>query len=475
MLNPYELLSSAEISQIHDASLAVLETVGMEIDHPLAQEKLAEAGAIVDKSKNRVFFPGEMIEKALKVAKNEFICAGREPEFDLTMKQGLGPKLRMTSGAISHYDLKNNKSRPMAIQDNIEAVRLTEALEHVDIAGSLTPHDLPKKTYDIHVTKHILNAGRKHFWKLTTNSRHLKYQLELLEIVAGSKKNLQERPLASGIVCVIDPLRFPTDEIERLMLYGQYHIPVKVPLTALVGANAPYTLAGTLTQTNAEFLGVLTVFNTLCPGNPIWYYCLLQVMDMQKGYSAYTSPEVLLLYGAVSQMAKFYDVPSCIASATATCCQSHQLMAHLGSTHVFSSMMNVSEIGGAGALDGAAHFSPEALVLNDEMMAFSKRMAKGIDINEGSLAVEAIAAVAEKGEYLSSPHTLKYLRQENRFKPNLFDWQPHETWAKNATTIIDRAHERTRKLVETYKVPPLDEGIQRELDKVVQKADQELG
>jgi trimethylamine---corrinoid protein Co-methyltransferase len=177
----------------------------------------------------------------------------------------------------------------------------------------------------------------------------------------------------------------------------------------------------------------------------------------------------------VSQMAKFYDVPSCIASATATCCQSHQLMAHLGSTHVFSSMMNVCEIGGAGALEGAAQFSLEALVLNDEIRSFSKRITQGIDINEDTLAVEAIAAAAKKGEYVSSPHTMKHLRKENRFKPNLIDWQPYEIWAEDAKTIIDRAHERTRKLIDTYQVPPLDESIQQELDKVVQIADQELG
>jgi len=475
MLNPYEILSTSEISQVHEASLQVLEKVGMKIDHPLAQEKLQGAGATLDKDKNRLTFPAVMVEKALATAKSEFICAGRDSKFDLIMKQGLMPRVRMGAGCISHYDLKNNQSRPLTIKDNVEAVRLVDALEHIDIASSMTPHDLPLNTYDIHVTKDILNAGRKHFWALTTHSTHLKYQLELLEIVAGSKKNLQERPLASGIVCTITPLKMPADEIERLMLYGQYNIPVRVPLTAMVGANAPYTLAGALTQINAEFLGALLVIQTLCPGLPMWYYCLLSVMDMRRGYSVFNSPEVLLLYGAVSQLARQYDLPSCVSSPSVSCCQSHQLMAHLGSSQVFSSMVNVSEIGGTGALDGANHFSPEALVLTDEIMAYSKRMVKGVNINQDTLGVQAIIETVEKGEYVSSPHTMKFLREESRFKPNLMDWQPYETWAKDASTIIDRAHVRTRKLIDTHEVPPLDEAVQRELDKVVKIADQELG
>jgi len=474
MLNPYEILSTSEIVQIHESSLQILKKVGMKIDHPLAQEKLLAAGASLNKDKNRLTFPEAMVKKALATAKKEFICAGQDPKFDLTMKQGLMPKVRMGAGCISHYDLKNNQSRPLTIQDNIEAVRLVEALDHIDIAAALTPYDLPLKTYDIHVTKNILNAGRKHFWALTTHSTHLKYQLELLEIVAGSKKNLQERPLASGIVCTITPLKIPADEIERLLLYGQYNIPVRVPLTAMMGANAPYTLAGALTQINAEFLGALLVIQTLCPGLPVWYYCLLSMMDMRRGYSVFNNPEVLLLYGAVSQLARNYDIPSCVSSPSVSCCQSHQLMAHLGSAQVFSSMVNVSEIGGAGALEGANHFSPEALVLTDEIMAFSKRMVKGININEDTLGVQAITETVEKGEYVSSPHTMKFLREESRFKPNLMDWQPHETWINEASTIIDRAHDRSRKLIETHEVPPLDEAVQRELDKVVELADQEL-
>ena len=66
-----------------------------------------------------------------------------------------------------------------------------------------------------------------------------------------------KRPLCSGIVCLIEPLRFPDDEIERLLLYGEYTLPVKVPLVPMVGANAPYTLAGA--QTHAEALGSLVL------------------------------------------------------------------------------------------------------------------------------------------------------------------------------------------------------------------------
>lgn len=46
---------------------------------------------------------------------------------------------------------------------------------------------------------------------------------------------------------------------------------MRVPLCPVVGANAPYTLAGAVMQANAEALGSLTLLQTLCPGIPTWY------------------------------------------------------------------------------------------------------------------------------------------------------------------------------------------------------------
>jgi trimethylamine---corrinoid protein Co-methyltransferase len=475
MWSPCTLLDQSQILKIHNASLQVLERVGMEINHPLAVDRLGDAGARVDKKKNRAYFPAELVDKALKSIPKQFTLGARDPQYDLHVAhQEQMPITRMCAGPLSMFNMVTNQERPMTLKDNIDAIKLVSALDHIDIAATMSPHDLPKATYDIHVMKAALTHTRKHFWGLTVASENLKVQLEMLEAVAGSRENLQKRPLASGIFCIINPLKIPADEIERLLLYGKYQIPVRMPVAPTVGANAPFTLAGAMAQTNAEFLGGITVQQVLCPEIPCWYYGGLQVMDMQKGNSISDGPESLLLSSTLCQLARFYDIPCCVNSPIVSSWQSHQAILQLGQANLFSTMVQSTEIGGFGGLQGGTHFSQEALVLADEIVAFSKRLQEGFEINEETLAVDAIITEAEKGQYLTSPHTMKFLRQESRFAPNLLDWRSFEASRQDPETIIDRAHTRAKKMLDAYEGIPLDNHLHKELDAMVQKADETL-
>ena len=46
-----EILAKDELTQIHDASLEILASAGVQVDDPGAREMLREAGAQVDESK----------------------------------------------------------------------------------------------------------------------------------------------------------------------------------------------------------------------------------------------------------------------------------------------------------------------------------------------------------------------------------------------------------------------------------------
>ena len=98
----YNLLTDDELQMIHEASLDVLETTGLRIDHPLALEKLSGAGARVDAAGQKVRLPAEVVEKALQTIPKHFVCAGRTPEFDVTMSPGgtRSPVIRSGGGQL---------------------------------------------------------------------------------------------------------------------------------------------------------------------------------------------------------------------------------------------------------------------------------------------------------------------------------------------------------------------------------------
>jgi trimethylamine--corrinoid protein Co-methyltransferase len=473
MLPCYNLLTNAEIEMVHEASLEVLQTTGLRLSHPVALEKLYDAGAKVDAAGERVFLPAKMVEKALEAAPKDFICAGRTPEFDVVMSAGSmsPPAGRSGGGAINYYDFFGNACRPITLKDCQDIAKLVDALKNMNIAGCCTPQDASPKTYDLHALKVMLQAGRKHIWALPKDSANLKYQLEMMKVVAGGNRALRQRPLCSGIVCLIEPLYFPSDEVDRLLLYGEHNLPVKVPLVPMLGTDSPYSLAGALTQTNAEALGSLVLLQALCPGIPTWYYALLKDTEMHYGTANYLSPEVMLVGSGLIQLARHYGIPSAAVPYSTTDCQAHQILFERGAALVMYALSGVTEIGAAGVVDGGLSISPLALVIDDELAAYACRMMEGFEIGREALAVDAIQRVGHKGNFLSDPHTLTFLRREKRFNPNLFDWRPHELWSHDGKTILERARDRMHDILRNHEIPPLDEPLQKELDRILQAAE----
>lgn len=473
MLPVYNVLTDAEILKIHEASLKVLEETGVFLDHPKAQEVLSGLGARISDDKKKVFFPRDLVEKMLKKTPAGFVCGARDPRFDLEMTLGK-LHMRQVGGPISLYDMRCGKMSPLTFKDNMDAAKLINALPHIDISSCMTPQDINPATYDVAVVKGLFENSQKHFWALTTHSSHLKYELEMAEAVAGGKEALKKRPLFSGIFCVIDPLRYPVDEVDRLLLYGQYNIPVRVPITSLVGANAPYTLAGAMTQINAEFLSSVAIVQALCPGTGLWYYTLLQVLDMKSGRSVANGPELMLLYAAAAQMSRHYNVPSTFSSGTLTDTQSHQAMYHYGSTQTMAALMGITEQGGAGSIQAASFYSHQAMVLINESMGYLKALVKGIDINDETLAVGDIASCMDKGEFLSSKLTVKSLRKEPHYVPQVMDWRQLSNWEEKPDTIIERAEDAVQKILANPPVTPLAPETQKELDRIMAAAEKEF-
>ncbi|RLC02645.1 MAG: hypothetical protein DRH90_13350 [Deltaproteobacteria bacterium] len=477
MLPFYDILSVEQATQIHESALYVLNHMGLRIEHDGALEKLAEAGANVDFSNHCACFPEDMINMALDQVPKQFTCAGRSPEFDFDLgSERRIPILRSGAGCIRILDAGSNEVRPLLRKDGIDSARLNDALERVNVNCTLTLSDIPQTTYDIHALKDALIHCRKHTWALTLDSKNLRYQIEMMLAVAGSRQNLAERPLCSGVFSVISPMYIPYDEIERLLLYGKYHIPVKMTVIPLKGANSPYTIAGTMTSINAQFLGALVVQQTLCPGQPALYYAGAKSMDMRTGIAVPNlSPENQLIIAGICQLGRHYKLPTEMSLLVFPGCQMHQYLFHLGSSILWAMTAGIQGIGSVGNFDGSNVWSPEAVILADEIVAYYERLFTGFEINKGTLALEAILRVGHRGHFLSDPDTLEHLKMEPSFISSLFDYGSYDDWTKSGfKTIINRAHERLEEILRKHEVPELDPEVRKELDNIANSADRKL-
>ncbi len=470
MFPSYNVLSDEQIRKTHAAALEVLDKVGVALSHPKAQEALSGLGARVSDDRKRVFLPPDLVQKMLDRAPREFVFAGRDPQYDLVMKQG-NSFIRSAAGPIYHYDILTGRSRNLTLDDARDAVRLVNALPNISAHAALSPQDVNPATYEIETTKMMLENTGKHFWVLTTSSERLRYELEMVVASVGGKENLKKRNIVSSIVCTIAPLRFPDDEIDRLLICGEYGVSGMTPVIVMIGGSAPYTLAGCLTQMTAENLAVITVGQALCPGMGQFYYTLMQALDMRSGTSVTQGPEIMALYAAGAAMAKFYNLPSVANTTFSGECQPHQMVFDYGVNILLGLQCGYTYQVGAASLESGNLYSHEALVVIDDVKAYMDKFMEGIDFSDETLAVADIAAMAEKGEYVSSKLTLKYLRKEARYQSSLFTYPLLSQWLKNPETMIDRAAAKVKRiLAEAPREPMLPPETIRDLDAILAAA-----
>jgi trimethylamine--corrinoid protein Co-methyltransferase len=80
-----ELLTREQVERVHEASLEILEEIGLLVRYAPARELFRAHGANIDSENNRVRFPRAIVEKYIKVFPPKFTFRGRDPKYDKTI------------------------------------------------------------------------------------------------------------------------------------------------------------------------------------------------------------------------------------------------------------------------------------------------------------------------------------------------------------------------------------------------------
>jgi trimethylamine--corrinoid protein Co-methyltransferase len=105
----------------------------------------------------------------------------------------------------------------------------------------------------------------------------------------------------------------------------------------------------------------------------------------------------------------------------------------------------------------------EQYVIDDEIIGMALRLLRGIQIDDDTLALEAIREAGPSGNFLSSLHTVTYMRQEY-FKQTLADRQTREAWEEQgALGTRERARRRAREILKNHVPTALDASVDRDI------------
>lgn len=476
MIRQLRILSKEDMQKIHDASLEILKKTGMRIDHQKAREILQEAGARVDNETKIVRFPNKLVENCLKMHPRTVTYGGREPIYDFTIKAGIKPTSRATAMGTFYMDIKTGEYRKAKLDDLKEWAILVDALNNIHMSEGFFASDVPSQTSDIYSAMMMFENQRKPTIVPALGAKNLKYMIEMGLVILGSREELKKRPILSGVVATISPLFITEDDVNQLFLCGEYGIPNTICTMTNMGSSGPLSPSGSLAVANAEQLAIITLVQIAYPGHKCPYVWLPMSTDLSTGMGLFTSPEVTLANIAVSQLAsEFYEMPVETAGLMSDGLIPEQALFQKAFNGITAVLAGTVELSGLGSVDSSLGASPVQLVIDDEIMEMLCIVAQGFEINDDSLGLDAIDRIGPQGNFLSDPHTVRYLKANRPFNPTIFNCENRETWlSKGAKNLEQKAREKAISILETHKVPPLSEDVIKEIDLILDKADKDL-
>jgi trimethylamine--corrinoid protein Co-methyltransferase len=471
----YGILSQDEIESIHQATVKVLSEVGIQVYHDEILEHLADAGAKVDAESQVVKFGEKLLTDSLERAGKSYILYGRDGS--RSARFGYGDMVAISSpGQYSWVDPIEKVRRPPTSADTHKAILVADALEHIDIVGAMTqPVDIPTPIRDIWLTAELVKGTTKPTRCWITNGQTAHYILEIYKLVAGGESELRARPQIEGFIEPISPLQMPTTGMEILLEFSRLGLPISYGPMVQAGATGPVTLAGTLVQENAETLAAIVITQVLRPGTPVMYGGIPHVMDMQTALISFASPEQGLMAVAMAQIAKWYGLPVYINVGLG---DSKLVDAQAGLERGMNFLLGVlaggdvlGHMGISGADQGA---SLPQLLVDNEMIAFTKRILRGFEVGESTMAIDLIKEVGHQGNHLVQPHTVEHFRTE-LWMPSLFERASWDAWMdQGSKSMAERAAHKVQEILDTHEPEPMEEALAREIDGIVESARKHL-
>jgi trimethylamine--corrinoid protein Co-methyltransferase len=439
----WDVLTRGDLEHIHLASLSLLEDPGIFSESDLILDLFQKGGARVDREARIIRVPPEMVDEALKSAPNSFVLYGRDPEMDLLLEPG--PVYYGMGGTSEPFfwDYDLGRPRQPTRLDMVQATRLAQALPNVDFVMALcSAGDAPPGENFIYEYDAIFRNTTKPVVVSALGRQYMQIFLEMAAAVSGGETELRRRPWVVAYVTPVSPLRV-TPLNEGMFEAAQLGIPIQYSPGPMMGATAPVTVAGDLTQSNAETLFGLVQSQLIKPGIPFIYAPHTPAMDMATAQCTYGSVEQALGRAAVAQLGRFYNLPTFNTGAGV---EAKLPDAQAASEAMMGMLLNglagMTLTQTMGTLASGLYGSLEMLVICDEMAHMMKRVLRGITVSDENIGLDAIREVGHRGNFLAHDHTLKHFKQD-MFFPVLFRRQTIDQWLeRGAKSILEVAHER---------------------------------
>ncbi|NIA70373.1 trimethylamine methyltransferase family protein [Pelagibius litoralis] len=468
-----EPMDEEQIRRVDEASLAILEEVGVVFRDDIALADWRRAGA--DVRDNRVHLDRELVRELILTIPESFTYHARNPQKNVQLGGPHSIFVPMT-GAPYLRDLDDVRRLP-TLDDLAMFHKLAHMLPalHSSAHHIVEPMDMVVSHRHLDITYSSMKHCDKTFMGMTTSPKNAEDVMEMCAVLFG-ETYLEDHPVTTGNCNGNSPLVWDETMLGAMRAFCRRNQPVLCSPFVLGGANTPASTVPTVVQVNAEALSALAYTQVIRKGCPAIYGHYLSTVSMQSGAPMAGTPEISLMNFMIGQMARFYRVPwrtsntlggakTFDAQAGYESATTMSAVLHAGANYIWHS---------AGWNEAGMHCSVAKFIVDAEQCAMGYRMAEGPRWDDFDEALAAVRDVGPGGHYLGHPHTQANF-QRAFFMPRMFDNNSIEQWqAEGSVEITERALKYARKLLADYEEPKLDEAKDEALRDYIARRKKEI-
>ena len=468
-----DLLTEEQVQTIHEASMDVIEEVGVEFRCEDAIAMWKATGASVDGVRVRI--DRELLMELVGTAPSSYTMVARDRSFDATVGDG---KTIFTPSYGAPYVLGlDGVRRPARLEDFRNFTKLNHLSPALHMSGGLVcePMDVPVPKRHLYMTQSLLTYSSKPFMGAVTSMERAEDSLHMAGIVFG-QDTVRDTTVMTCLANGNTPLVWDKTMLDSVRVFAGANQATLFSPFVLGGASTPASTVGSVIQVNIEALTGVAFSQLVRVGAPALYGQWLSTVSMKTGAPQAGTPEICHMNLLTAQMARHYRLPSrCSGSCTSSKMVDAQAGYEAGRNMYGVLMAGINFVlSTTGYLESAMCQSYAKWVLDSEQLELMHRLGSGVSFTDLDEVLETMREVPPGGHHLGTAHTLANF-QTAFSMPEMMNSDNYEQWlADGSLSAEDRAAARCRELLEEYEEPALPDDVRTELDEFVARRDAEL-
>ena len=473
-----DLWPEEAIDAMHEASLALLERVGVRVESADAREILLGAGCAAG-PRDRVLMPRAVVTDAIASCMSRFTLVARDDARSIPVDGDPGPTyVHNMGGARDMIDPRTGGSRRATMADQVHLTRVMHHMVNLHSVTSLVqPDDVPHQLEPLYsylvlaheTDKPVGGPGISHAYQADFLRR-------MATAVTGADGSGGRYPVDLAF-SPVSPLQLGAEVTDALVATVRAgRVVVEILPCPAAGTTAPGSVSAAVATQNAEVLAGVVLVQAVAPGTPVYYGPRLSSINPRTGTVTSGPPETGVASIAAVLLARRYGLACDCYGPTS---DSVVVDAQFGYEHMANALLGLAArprfLSGPGENQGGVGGSLEALVIDDEVLNYALYALTPRPWDAAALDVDAIVeGVLSEFGFLATEHTRRYLRSD--FVRPLLGYRGRlEEWmASGRTGLVDLATERAAAYVAREPVG-LPDDVLRELCGLIDEAARSIG